>query len=353
MIAADAWRRTADLCDEQADQLESALRRLAERWPVSQPASLAFQTWARTLVASMRTSASVATNNGSVVANVTGELAVTVNAIARLKGQATHHLRLEDDRRNAPTSYVGVSEYDGPMPPDNWRHDLDQQAREIMRRSEALIVAEAARVQDVAAFRVDIDPTDGIDIGGDDRATHPNPRFDPGSWPAWPTLATTASSQQASPDVPHGDDPVLDGTTGTTADGTYGVLGRGSEANAARIGATFVETPVGHALAPGGIIGGNRPIDGFGSGPQRSAPTANATARTSASPAMVPMVPPMAGARSGQSGGAAGGQSVGGQRRRGGRDDEWVVPQGGPAVIEPRPDPIQHDPGPGVIGLDR
>jgi hypothetical protein len=42
-------------------------------------------------------------------------------------------------------------------------------------------------------------------------------------------------------------------------------------------------------------------------------------------------------------------------RRRANADpnDPWVVKQGGPAVLEPAPEPADHDPGPGVIGLDR
>jgi hypothetical protein len=60
-------------------------------------------------------------------------------------------------------------------------------------------------------------------------------------------------------------------------------------------------------------------------------------------------------------GGASGLRSSGrsglwaGNRRRRkdtGRSDPWAVAQGGPAVLEPD-EPTDHDPGPGVIGLDR
>jgi hypothetical protein len=45
---------------------------------------------------------------------------------------------------------------------------------------------------------------------------------------------------------------------------------------------------------------------------------------------------------------------LGDSRRRQPADpnDPWDIGEGGPAVLEPDPDPI-HGPGPGVIGIDR
>jgi hypothetical protein len=51
------------------------------------------------------------------------------------------------------------------------------------------------------------------------------------------------------------------------------------------------------------------------------------------------------------------GSSGGSGGRRGGRrslaDVAWAMPAGGPAVLIPEPDHDVHDPGPGVIGIDR
>jgi len=51
------------------------------------------------------------------------------------------------------------------------------------------------------------------------------------------------------------------------------------------------------------------------------------------------------------------GAGVTGDRRGSGRSapsyTEWEVPEGGPPVILPPPEPKDHDPGPGVIGIDR
>ena len=41
------------------------------------------------------------------------------------------------------------------------------------------------------------------------------------------------------------------------------------------------------------------------------------------------------------------------RRRRSDPADPWPVPQGGPSILEAAQQPIEHDPGPGVIGIDR
>jgi hypothetical protein len=55
-----------------------------------------------------------------------------------------------------------------------------------------------------------------------------------------------------------------------------------------------------------------------------------------------------------------GGPGAAGRRRSDDRDrpdfdpdNPWAVEQGGPGVIEPDLDPVTHDPGPGVLGVDR
>jgi hypothetical protein len=51
----------------------------------------------------------------------------------------------------------------------------------------------------------------------------------------------------------------------------------------------------------------------------------------------------------------AGGPGSGGRRRtrRSLADVTWAVPAGGPPVLIPASDHDVHDPGPGVIGIDR
>jgi hypothetical protein len=55
--------------------------------------------------------------------------------------------------------------------------------------------------------------------------------------------------------------------------------------------------------------------------------------------------------------GGIGGSGTGGASRRrrsqGVPYAEWVVPKGVPPVLQAPPEPAEHDPGPGVIGIDR
>jgi hypothetical protein len=55
--------------------------------------------------------------------------------------------------------------------------------------------------------------------------------------------------------------------------------------------------------------------------------------------------------------GAFGGVPRAAQRRRNLSDPapyvQWTVPVGGPAVLSAKPEVRRHDPGPGVIGIDR
>jgi hypothetical protein len=62
---------------------------------------------------------------------------------------------------------------------------------------------------------------------------------------------------------------------------------------------------------------------------------------------MVPFMPPMAPGRPGVAGASAPG------KRRRGLKSVFEVPEGQPAVIRPADEPVEHDPGPGVIGIDR
>jgi hypothetical protein len=124
-----------------------------------------------------------------------------------------------------------------------------------------------------------------------------------------------------------------------------------------------VGAPARGALPPGGVIGSSPGMGGANAAPGggRAASRAN----------------PVGGVL-GQGGGATGGQTAGpagtrgaagtgqpplaGQHSAGGRDDEsqqwdpddpWAVERGVAPVLEPGKEPSSHEPGPGVIGIDR
>jgi hypothetical protein len=64
----------------------------------------------------------------------------------------------------------------------------------------------------------------------------------------------------------------------------------------------------------------------------------------------MPMVPPMIAGQSGSRGATA---AATGRRGRRGLPSVFETPEGPPAVIRPAEEPEDHDPGPGVIGIDR
>jgi hypothetical protein len=111
-------------------------------------------------------------------------------------------------------------------------------------------------------------------------------------------------------------------------------------------------------LPPGGVIGGE-PAPGAVSSHSSAARSAPSVARR------VNPVGGVLGERPGAAGSGGGGQFAGGlggqrSRRRGDDsgvtfdpDNPWATEQGGPAVLEPGLEPTSHDPGPGVIGIDR
>jgi hypothetical protein len=141
-----------------------------------------------------------------------------------------------------------------------------------------------------------------------------------------------------------------------------------------------METPAGTGLVPGLVIGlgMNNALDSYGAGRARlTVPgmggsagglrsssgsfTENGTlgavngesARRGAS--ALPGGGEGAGSPGGM-GGMLGGAGAGGQRRRlegGEAYTEWPVAGGGPAVLMPPREPDDHDPGPGVLGIDR
>ena len=163
-------------------------------------------------------------------------------------------------------------------------------------------------------------------------------------------------------------DPILSGGTipGTSATDVRGqARAIGGVASGGSTSGSFVATPYGAVLAPGGTIGA-----------RASTPAAQASSRTPTGQTQGARRKRdrRSGRRPGRNAdgtyGPADGRPTprghlrslpcGATRPWGGRNrshadpnDPWAVAEGGPAVLEPAPEPTEHDPGPGVIGLDR
>src|SRR2546429_3842635 len=124
----------------------------------------------------------------------------------------------------------------------------------------------------------------------------------------------------------------------------------------------MVDTPQGKVLRAGAVIGMPPPLRASSPGSRIGPPDTTGGARPggrsgSARVPGGPGEPAGAGERGvgGMVGGPGGVGARSGLERRGRRSEpyvEWDVPKGVPPVLEPGPEPT-HDPGPGVIGIDR
>jgi hypothetical protein len=382
----DAWRRMADLCREQADQLERAMNQLLQRWP-AQPgsASAAFSGQVTALVASMRKTAEAAAANQEPLNNITyaltsarveiGALVETRRRYALTEQQLTPQPTPSPGQTPVPAAPAGLQ-----PPPPNWRTQLEQQAHTIMAHTDTTVGTEATRIQVPPryAFQVKVD-IEGPAPGGDSHGVG-SVGTSGISQPTFESIERMGPANVAVPPLISGGggggvDPILSGGAipGTPPTGApEGPVRIGGVASGGSMSGSFVTTPFGPVLAPGGTIGPRA------STPPAQTPSRIAAGRTSTSQAptdvgagngtasragtqgampMAPMVPPMGG----RAGASTSGRSSAGQPGRGRKgnrshidsDDPWAVAEGGPAVLEPLPEPTKHDPGPGVIGIDR
>ncbi len=110
------------------------------------------------------------------------------------------------------------------------------------------------------------------------------------------------------------------------------------------LGSTELADGVGPAAADGTLRPGTASRSAYVDGPGATLSPGESEARMSGSSAGEDMMP-----IAGSSGGSGGRR----RSRRSLADVTWAMPAGGPAVLIPASDHDVHDPGPGVIGIDR
>jgi hypothetical protein len=244
-----------------------------------------------------------------------------------------------------------------------WREDLDRQARDLMTAADRDLLEARTRVTPVPNARgYDIDypwppppagggggDFSGAGFSGGGALTSPsyNPPVGQPGVPPWDEGETPPSW-----------DPVLDG--GTPPPGGGPIPG-GPGTYPGSGPSPWVKTPIGPALAPGVVIGQPGPISGARSAsgllPMGGAGGRPGTAGAGAAKGGY-VAPPggMIGGRP-QAGKGSGTPPTAGpgtrRRRRPADDDGWAVAAGVPGVLVPDPEPDEHHPGPGVIGIDR
>jgi hypothetical protein len=235
----------------------------------------------------------------------------------------------------------------GPVPND-WKLELNYQAAQVAKAYEDSVSGYEGRF--VASEP--ISPT--LDARSP-RTAQALPGGVAGAitWPAgtdWPT----GPGSPGGGGWPGGDaDTELEtGGSGGGGGGPIGVPGGGPGGGAMPVpsgGATvpWVSTAAGYAMAPGGVIGGAGPA---GARPATVVPMAGAPAPGGAA-ARSGFVAPPGGVIAGRSGTVPGAGR--GPRRHPDDDQDFVVPAGSTGVLAPEPEPDEHSPGPGVIGIDR
>lgn len=371
-VQIDAWRRMADLCVEQAEQLERATAQLLEKWPARPgSASEAFRQQITTLVTSMRGAAQAATGNQEPLRNITSVLTDARISIAALmdahrkyalvEQQLTPHPIPSPGEIPPPAAPVGLQ-----PPPRDWRVQLQQQAVAVMSHADSTVGLEADRIQSPELYILygSFDNSMPLDTGGSEAFPPPIPLNSGGS-----NIYNVSPSTQTGTSFSPTDHPTNSSIEPILAGGRYVDSASGQQRFNDPVELSGTPLPRSATSPPyaipnaseGGTIETepshvSRSMASYAlptTGPAQPKPTATST--TVGAP-MMPVAAPRSG-RTSPTPTAAGrlGRVRSRDRRRssGDSDDPWFVADGGPAVLEASPDRHNHDPGPGVFGLDR
>ncbi len=352
-----AWYGTAGVAATYQQALQRIHDGLAAAWPPQRsPAATLFLSRLKSMIDSLADVHEAAANNGGALTGV----------LETLEGARRQVDQVHEQWKQYGSPYE--SEYSTGA--DAWRGVLDEQAQRIMHDTDDAVFAYQSRMQEPAEWNPDswVEPSGGP-IDGDSAGSAggggssmgggrplqppvippvPPPHSDGGD----PPPVGGPVKADGGPVLAAGSPSAVDVSGASPAAGGGGLSEPGAPA-----GSWMVETPVGRVLRAGGVIGvpsspinspdarsGNRPVS---VSPSRSLSTASGG-----------LGAPVEAAERG-TGGLMGGPGVAGmrsdqRRRRPGAEPyvEWEVRKGVPPVIEPGPEP-KHDPGPGVIGIDR
>jgi hypothetical protein len=363
-----SWRIMATLCQHHADRLRTAAEALAQRWsPGTSPAAAEFTGLVGKTIQSMTEASTCAEANANAIERIMSAL---LDAHVKIKELLDQRLEVTAEL----TSYIGTPAWDA-----DYYHEA---ARKVMMLTDVAIAEAHADLRK---------PPDPVNFRGAPPSPVGQPNLGPagGEVPPLPiatppvAIGTPALPGHSLPQSSHASsDPVLSGlpasfrATGgwTTADisaaGGLGDVGLGDVGP----GDLVAGAPM---VGPGGVIGAavGRGPAGTGSTTATRGPAAVARATTSGGAAatsggrgagpgagvpFVPVAPPVGrhgGVRTNPVGGMIGTHghavTIGRGRRHSDPDDPWAVQDAGPGVLLPPPEPEHHDPGPGVIGIDR
>lgn len=336
------WDQTHQLVSRHQDVLRSTRDSLARAWPPERsPAAQAFFSVLDEMIASMEEMRAVALTNGS---SLHGVLTSLDEAKRTVDG-------LHEQWKAAEAVESAKGDFYDPGP----QADIDVQTQAAMRTADQAVIdyypylSSPTRYYPPAVVDPLPTPVPGNPGLGGPAAREGTNRHSlrPPVIPPVPPPPGSGTSTQ----------PVLSGgPSGSGGSPAAGGMDRpGSPAPPAEpdrglpLGSWFVDTPGGRALRTGGVVG---PITDDPLGPARQVTDqARAAGQSRIEEATARTGQPLGGYLAG----AAGTRPVGvrqSRKRTLPANTEWDVAEGVPAVLLPPPEPV-HDPGPGVIGIDR
>jgi hypothetical protein len=412
-----AWWRTRDALEAYRQQLVACRDGLTAKWPPQRSeAARAFINRLNIMIDEVSTTASAAAANASAAGDIADALGGARRELQPLYEQWQRNAQVESDAATV-ISVSDWGATSGSLSPMSaaWRDDLNAQARAAVAKAERAVFDHTAQLtaapagQPINSIRPLSDTGGGeTPVGGGTRPSGIQPPLIPplSDSPA-PALLPAAGvtdvlltgqsvavpSAGTAPALPAGDGPAGSGRS------------------------WFVSTPLGRALAPGAVIGpdpvtagpgrgpGGGPVPSPGRSPAGAMDQRGQPGRVLGGAQQPPAEDPRRGRRPAGIvggyppmgiGGAVGGASSPSPRRAntpgrvigsrprsdatyttatghtvvvsspGGPQgpprpqpvpptdpaDPWQVPKGVRPVLEPGPEPY-HDPGPGVIGIDR
>jgi hypothetical protein len=343
---ATAWNRTYDLLASHAKNLQTLRDGLAERWPPERnEASAVFLEYLDKLIGSVNPASFASSSNAVVLSDLIDTLADARSRVAPL------HEQWEAAGGSADPKLQG---------------ELNTRAAEIMASTDVAVYQHGQRFVLPPDYQPPAYPID---------TTSP---FTPSNSSLTPTRVRPLSPTSRRPTA----STTTRITDETSARATIAGLSGGPStrlpSSPARSGASaFINTPADHALPPGGVIGlpPGRTVGPRGprwtAVPSNPRPSERLDTLAPGSPKAGEGAPDEVGPRRGTYaatnpatteprnpvggliGGAAGNQTRRHSYSQGESYVRWTVRGGVPAVLQPSADKEDHDPGPGVFGIDR
>lgn len=343
-----AWWQAHDVTAAHLEVLRDARAQIVEIWPPSiSPASAAYVDQLDALIASMDNMAAAAASNAAALNGI-----LTVLESARHKVDDLH----AQWEQASPSWVVKASKWATPLGPllqqDDERAMLNAQAAQVMTETDNSVYAYMPHLIVVQSVSTKSYPAPTpIDSGGGPGSGSPSgggsvrrPVIPPAPPPARVDPSVDNGPLLSGTSIPSPSQQLADGSGGSSPSvGASHVLGANADSDV--VVSPWIQTAAGRVLRSGAVLGSppdsirplsdapQRPTE-----PNREAPSGNGPGESA---------PGMWG------GGIGAGRAT---DRRGRRalppDTTWSVPRGVPPVLQPGPEPT-HDPGPGVIGIDR